>query len=187
MIPKLLNEISIPTNSSAYGVDQKVAKTVVTTYGEMLPEGIDMLINALRFRKTDVFYDLGSGTGRICLQVYLTKHIRCTGIEYVIKRHKEAQRSYKLLGSPAELNFIRGDFLRKSWNDATHIYMCNLCYSDKMTEKILEKTKECPNLRTIIAIKNFEHPNFILKKTLNVKSSWSEYNQFFIYIKVKNK
>lgn len=188
MIPPLLDKISEPCtkNTKSYSVDQKVTKQIVPTYGEMLPEGIDQLIKTIKVRKSDVFYDLGSGTGRFCLQVYLTKRIKCVGIEYVKKRHQDALKFLHALKTHHDTGdkvvFLQGDFFKKPWHDATILYMCNLCFESNIDQKIVDKAlKECANLRRVICIKAITHPSLKLANTLTVPSSWSQTSMFYVY------
>ena len=58
------------------------------TYGEVAAESISKhVVNATRWTAEDVFYDLGSGTGKIPLQVALSTPARSKGIEFAEARH----------------------------------------------------------------------------------------------------
>jgi len=57
---------------------------IYPTYGTILPAGIDRLIADLQLTPSDVFYDLGSGIGNVCTQVFAQTPVRkCVGIEQI--------------------------------------------------------------------------------------------------------
>ena len=61
-------------------------------YGEITPRGITALLSYLDLDQQDVFYDLGSGFGRMCIQVYLLAPMlhKSVGVELVCYRHEIA-------------------------------------------------------------------------------------------------
>ena len=64
--------------TSAYGnvPNELTTQTnVFTTYGEMLPSSVTKIINFLKINNNDIFYDLGSGSGKFVNQIYLQKYI----------------------------------------------------------------------------------------------------------------
>jgi len=150
---EILNKISKDCNedNSGFVTQEKKHKNVVTIYGELLTESVTEILDKLNIKKNDVFYDLGSGTGRICLQVYLEKDIKCIGIEYVKPRHEIAEKSLELLKkiykNTRKIKFINGDFFDTDWSDATIIYICNTCYGKAVTNKILKKMKKLQKLK----------------------------------------
>ena len=75
------------------------------TYGEVIPSSIERhVIPQLGLRNGDVVVDLGSGTGKIPLQIALYSqvngiNVRCKGIELAHERHAYAERAYNGLSS----------------------------------------------------------------------------------------
>eukprot|EP01138_Halocafeteria_seosinensis_P000032 gb/GECG01000032.1/.p1 GENE.gb/GECG01000032.1/~~gb/GECG01000032.1/.p1 ORF type:complete len:326 (+),score=39.18 gb/GECG01000032.1/:1-978(+) len=66
------------------------------TYGEVVPKSIEeeVLPELGELGEQDVFYDLGSGTGKIPLQVALQTNVgKSKGIEYAQARHKVAEQA----------------------------------------------------------------------------------------------
>src|SRR5688572_30636458 len=54
------------------------------TYGEVTPESVQMMLETVQPQPGEVFYDLGSGTGKaVIFAAILADFARCTGIELV--------------------------------------------------------------------------------------------------------
>lgn len=76
------------------------------TYGEVKVHSIEShVIPGLKLQDDDVFYDLGSGTGKIPLQVAMycvangIKNVRCVGIELAKQRSDIATKAFGRIGS----------------------------------------------------------------------------------------
>ena len=65
-------------------------------YGELTPAGVAQLVRATRMTASDSFIDLGSGVGKVVLQVaMLVPGIRSMGIELDSERHEGARRALR--------------------------------------------------------------------------------------------
>ena len=65
-------------------------------YGELTPAGVAQLVRATQMTDSDSFVDLGSGVGKVVLQVaMLVPGIRCLGIELDSERHEGARRALR--------------------------------------------------------------------------------------------
>ena len=74
--------------AAAAAVHAVAPKSRNTTYGEVLPQSIwKHVISAMNLQASDVFYDIGSGTGKIPLQVALQAGCVAKGVEFVAARH----------------------------------------------------------------------------------------------------
>src|SRR5205823_2256234 len=62
------------------------------TYGEILSPSLAQLIQKLALTKNDVLFDLGSGAGKVCIQVALSSPAKAVGIELSATRHALAQK-----------------------------------------------------------------------------------------------
>jgi SAM-dependent methyltransferase len=183
-----LNHVSksCKEDGTAYGSNDVLPKTVDATYGELLPESLHNILLNMKLGPRDVFYDLGCGTGRICLQVYMETGARCTGIEFVKKRYDIAQCSLALYKNTykktRKVKFVLGDFFKYDWSDATCIFMCNTCFNEAITKRILKKLSNCKSLRYVFTVKSLPpHPMLRLRTELNTPTSWSESTTSYIY------
>ena len=112
------------------------------TYGELTQKGVDAVVSKFKkyFNSETVFYDLGSGLGKMVTHVGVQYGIKkSVGIEYSKERHECAlyiKENY--LGDYNNIEFICGDFNKVGFSDATVIYMDNTAYPDAISEKIYE-------------------------------------------------
>ena len=116
-----------------------------------------------------VFYDLGSGTGKAVLAMSLMhKFKRLVGIEYLenlfklsqtvkqsynntINEKFENHRELLSLDRPNNIEFLQGDFLKQSWEDASFIFANSTCFSTDLMNNIANKAnKECKSGTVIV-------------------------------------
>ena len=179
-------------NTTAYGsVGTELSKHNPTTYGEILPSSVTTIINLLKVKPNDVFYDLGSGSGKVVTQFFLqTKAKKNTGIELVPFRHNIAiqiknklQKTFPDKFISQQLQFINGDILTQDLTDATIIYMCSTCFSNELLQKITNKLNESNNLRTIITLKELPtlHKKLKNKQIIKTPCTWSTDTIAYIY------
>lgn len=181
-------------NTTAYGsVGTELSKHNPTTYGEILPSSVTTIINLLNVEKNDVFYDLGSGSGKVVTQFFLqTEAKKNTGIELVPFRHNIAiqiknklQKTFPDKFITQQLQFINGDILTHDLNDATIVYMCSTCFSNELLQKITNKLNESNNIRAIITLKELPtlHKKLKNKQITKIPCTWSTNTIAYIYLK----
>lgn len=115
------------------------------------------------------FYDLGSGEGKPVIAMSILGTFKnLIGIEFLENLHKlslEAKQKYDKdikdiitknknlfnFEKPNNIEFIRGNFFEKSWEDASIIFANSTCFSENMMNQIAEKAnKECKQGTIII-------------------------------------
>lgn len=94
---------------------------ITETYGELLPESVSKLINAVSITEDDVFLDLGSGLGKVVSQLFLqTKVKESRGIEINPQLHAQAQilneQIVKEDHNTRKITLSQGDFRECSSN-----------------------------------------------------------------------
>lgn len=138
---------------------------LVSGEGELLPEGVAQMIEALEgvhpITAKDVFIDLGCGTGKVLIQVALmTEAARCCGVELDRKRVKQAQRNVDAVsqwGASAggddaveaalqsckaqdRLRVVQGDLSEgELWRGGTVVYAASLLFSEAEMLKMAER------------------------------------------------
>lgn len=163
---------------------------LVPTYGEILPKGVNKLINHLKINKNDVFVDLGCGNGKVVLQFCLQTQVKnCIGIEFSSTRIKQALEIKNKIKEKNRMNYIRGNFLNKKidFSSGTIFYSASTCFADETMMKIWKKIMQNKNLNAIIVLKDFPSSCDFSRvkgtKELNVGCSWAVSEAKIYYFK----
>ncbi len=159
------------------------------TYGEITTESVGQLLHDLPITAHDVFFDLGSGVGKVCVQVALTTPAHAIGIELSPSRYQGAQLikkeliKRKILTNPDKLQFIEQNILNTNLSQATVILMCSTCFSDGLMETLTNKmAQECKNGLRVITLKDLpRHEKFQRIKTYELPMSWSQASPVYLY------
>jgi len=128
------------------------------------------------------FYDLGSGTGKPVIAMSLIYHFkRLIGIEYLenlfrlsleikntydrtIRDKFENNQQLFNYGTPNQIEFLQGDFLKHNWEDTSIIFANSTCFSLGMMQNIGSKAnKECKSGTIIITF---------TKRLINLSTDW---------------
>ncbi len=136
------------------------------TYGEVLPDAFtETILPFLALETSDVFYDLGCGTGKIVVQVALETHIRnANGIELMQNRVLEGERALKRLVTayPEELVYkhiriVQGDICHPPSDlnlmDATVIFINNVLFPPELMFAVCELLGRMKSLKRIVTTK----------------------------------
>lgn len=152
------------------------------TYGEILYPSVDKLLSKIQLSNEDVFVDLGSGLGKLALQVFLKSHVKeVCGIEIVPELHVQALKAALRVQSELpgfyqgdrKLTFLCDDFLEISLATATVVLICSPCFSQDIVYSLGEKINNTPSIRTVLALRpmpTLRHLSF--KKTIRLECSW---------------
>jgi len=86
---------------TGFGIPQAESDCIIAakgapTYGEIKPESLAELAEYINFTQDDVFYDFGSGVGKVTIQIFLTTPAKkSVGIELSDTRYNNAQKVRK--------------------------------------------------------------------------------------------
>ena len=144
--------------------------------------------------KDGIFYDLGSGTGKPVIAMSLMhKFKKLTGIEFLenlVKLSKGIKNIYDekikdkfaknkeilSFNTPNTIEFVKGDFFKHNWNDASVIFANSTCFSIQMIDQIADKAnKECKSGTIIITFTkklNKLNSDWILKDGFRRLMTW---------------
>jgi hypothetical protein len=129
---------------------RRLRQTRGLTYGELTARGIFQLIRATGLGPADHFFDLGSGTGRVVLQVALTvPGVRCTGIEIDGTRHDGAVRTLeeaRALGlvDAGRITLRHEDLQVADLAGATVLFAHATCYPATLLRRLLRRIATLP-------------------------------------------
>jgi len=135
---------------------------VFLTYGEILYPSVNKVIGYLDINENDVFYDLGSGIGKVPLQFFLKTPVKkAYGVEASKKRNDHAIRVYEhlklefpeLFKTGRQLGCMESNFLEADITDATIIYTCSTCFNEELLADIGSIVDRCPNIKYVVSMK----------------------------------
>jgi len=152
------------------------------TYGEITDEGVQEFIKMTKPTEKDVFYDLGSGIGRMTVKMYLDTPIqKSVGIELADSRHNQALAIKEQLKEKGKLvpgrtlEFKKGDILKANIADATIIYTASTCFSDEFMKKLTNKLASLKKGLKVFTLRPLaKHESFKLKKEFQLPMTWSK-------------
>lgn len=162
------------------------------TYGEILPSSLAQLIQKLHLTKNDVLIDLGSGAGKVCIQVALASPAKAIGIELSQTRHALAERMKEklvdagILIDTNKLQFIEGNIAEVDLSKGTIFFMCSTCFSDELMQKLTHKFEQITHPVKIVSLRTLpidESSVIKLKDQLTLPMSWSDGSSVNIYEK----
>lgn len=145
-------------------------------YGEVSINGVYKLNNELE-EVCGTFYDIGSGNGKLLLQMSLISNFdKYVGIEISKIRHLYALEISKSLS--LNVTFINNDVLNVDLSDAGFVFINDIMFDDKLTKSIVDKI---PVGCYFTSVYDNSH-KFV--KTIYLSVSWmSQEIPFNIYLK----
>jgi hypothetical protein len=157
-------------------------------YGETGFDSIEAIVHNFqdKFNSSTVFYDLGSGTGKIVYHVGLLHDVKKScGIEYSKERHELSLSIKETYDLPDSKNVIllNENILDCDISDATVIYCDNTLFPNNINESIYKKI---PKGCLVISRQQFKESKLnaeLLKKHF---SCFTEYGTNTLYIFIKS-
>lgn len=177
-------------------------------YGEISVSGMEALYSALKIVSGDVFYDLGSGTGKLVLYVALRGEVASSsGLEVGERRHRLAEAACEKLrrellrqaegqgaiqsssedlpaldSAVSSFCSVNGDVRKCLYNDATVAVVCNLCMDQHVQNRAVKNLVECPAIRRIASTAPLpQHPRLSHDGTVPVCCTWAKVTKWHLY------
>lgn len=160
----------------------QIQSGINSTYGEMHYFSVKKLIHYLNITPEDVFVDLGSGLGKLALQVFIQSQAgKVIGIEALSFLN---QQTYPVLPHAREkfpecwennrvFKLIEDNFLTAHWEDPTIIYTCSTCFRMDLLDAIGLKINDTPSVKQVLSLRPLPTLNrFQLKRVFTVECSW---------------
>jgi len=159
------------------------------TYGELTSAGVRKLLDYLQLTERDVFYDLGSGTGKVVLQAAMSVPLRkCVGIEIVPSRVaagravlREARRQGLIQARRCALH--RADFLTADLADSTVIYTCSTAFSERLMRRLARKVVGLDRRPTLVSLRSLRAVPRALRRVaiLRLPTTWNRRARAHVY------
>jgi len=129
------------------------------TYGEAMPEGIQRMVELLPFGPDCTFVDLGSGLGRMVIQMACTTQVcKSVGIELSATRQdqaewvlQEARSRWPDLASRLDaVELVTDDVTRCNLEGGTHFFLCSTAFSASACRNIADRLVELRSFRVLL-------------------------------------
>ncbi len=159
-------------------------------YGEINFDSFIEIVDKVKPKEDDIFYDLGSGTGKPCIAISLVYKIKkAVGIELLNNLWETSNKILKKLReeirNPLEIEFRRGNILEEDFSDGTIIFSHATCFEDQTMEKLEKKLQSLKKgARIILITKKLKGDEFELIDEGEKRMSWG-YATYRIYKKIK--
>ncbi|CAL7960761.1 Histone H3-K79 methyltransferase [Gammaproteobacteria bacterium] len=140
----LYGDISPATISISCRKKHGIYDNLSLVYGESHLPSLYELFNEINPRSGEIFYDLGSGSGRLVLYAALSfPFAKCIGIELLDDLINVAQIKLELCKKElpdlsgfdanklGEIDFIQADFIRVDLSTANVVYIASTCFNDE--------------------------------------------------------
>lgn len=159
------------------------------TYGECTPEAVENILILAGARPGEVFYDLGSGTGKMVVYAaFLVPFKKSAGIELLPELHEAAQmvgQRYREEIQPqlsdarrdTKLEYSLGDIFTADYSDADVVVNhCCTCFDDALMQKFSESAEATcrPGTRIVTITRTLSSPAFELVATSPVQMGWGQ-------------
>jgi hypothetical protein len=187
---RLISNLFEGINGYSFGPEEgRLRANRSHVYGELASKGLHRLLDHLQLNKSDVFYDLGSGIGRVLIQVAMEVPLKkCVGIEVANSRFLHAQtildrvQKQKLLRAK-QVELRNENFLESDLSDATVLYTCSTCFSGRLMNRLARKIAELNRDLILITFQKLSRrrKRLELVGTLNLDTSWRKDATVFVY------
>ena len=163
------------------------------TYGEMLLEPFQRIMDAVKPVAGENFYDLGSGTGKVLIMAdQLVPFASVTGIEFLPTLHATAtrilsryEREFRpsLDRSRGPIASKHGDMLKEDLSNADIIFVHATCMPSDLIDALGEKLKDCkPSARIVLISRGFfGSPLFNCVHELEYTNAWNTQSICYVY------
>jgi hypothetical protein len=157
-------------------------------YGEINYKSLNKLLWYLQLEPHDIFFDLGSGVGKVILYTALTTPIKkAVGIELSETRHQDALLALKRAsiwhpGIDHRCQFLNTDLMTVDLSPASIVYTCSTAFSLTFMKKITDKLSRFTHDFRLITLQDLPNDkNFSLIHTLKLDMSWVRKCPVYIY------
>jgi len=159
-------------------------KDLRTTYGELKKIGVDSLYNFIKTKidinEKSVFYDIGSGNGKIVLHLSLISNFgKLVGVELDKVRFLYSQYIKSQVNNDDNVYFINDDIRNVDFSDATFVFVNDLLFNESDVEFIINQLK--PGTHLVSIADNHLTPDEIVE----LEPTWEDSTLSFKYYKIR--
>jgi len=158
------------------------------TYGEMTPTSVRRLAEHLELGPRDVFYDLGSGVGKVINQIAISAPVaRCVGVELSPSRVRTARAVLRRLRTDglvraAQVSFRQQDILAARIRDATVVYTCSTAFPWTFLGALCDRVSGLGKPLRFVSVQELvPRDDFELQETLRLDMTWQRRDYVYVY------
>ncbi|MER3581452.1 MAG: hypothetical protein C4347_01200 [Patescibacteria group bacterium] len=158
------------------------------TYGEIDFDSFIWLMEKVEVKKDDIFYDLGSGTGKPTISTALVfEPFKSVGIEILPGLYNTSlliKESLKKYISPLpHIEFKLGDIFKEDFSEATVVFVQLTCFDENKVSDLEKKFLLLkPYSRIITITKNLKNEVFEQIESGSIKMGWGT-GTYYLYLK----
>ena len=161
------------------------------TYGEVKFESFREILKKVKPGKGEIFYDLGSGTGKaVILASLLSPFKKIVGIELLedlIKVSERVLRRFKKIVKERfpklvlpQIEFVQGNFLWEDFSEADVVFVHSTCFSDELMESLTNRLENLKKgSRVITVTQKLNSDSFRSFETESLDLSWGKGTVYF--------
>lgn len=154
------------------------------TYGEIVPESVQAFVQEVDPKEGEIFYDLGSGTGKGVLSAALFfPFAKVVGVELLDGLHEASENVLKRFHAEIApglvtkklpiIEFHHADFLAYDMSDADVIFAHATCFHDSLMKSLTKKLEGLKKgARVLVVSKTIESPSYRLTARQEYTFSW---------------
>jgi SAM-dependent methyltransferase len=158
-------------------------------YGEITFSSLNKALEKVNLGPKDVFYDLGSGVGKVIMQAALAGGAKSyIGLELSKLRYDasikalQMAKDLKIIKNASKVNFYCEDFLQADLSKATVIYTCSTAFSIKFMALLAEKLSSLKKGLRVISLQDFpEGFGFELLEVMKLDMTWTRKTSVYFY------
>lgn len=159
-------------------------KDLKTTYGELKKIGVDNLYNFIKTKmdinQDSIFYDIGSGNGKIVLHLSLISDFgKLIGVEIDKVRYLYSELIRNNINKEDNVKFINDDIRNIDFSDASFVFVNDLLFDESDVNFIVSSLQ--PGTHLVSIADNFLTPD----DTIDLQPSWQETPLPFKYYLIK--
>ena len=170
---------------SALGRARSDSKNKTLTYGEVAPDSFFQILSSVSPQAGEVFYDLGSGTGKAVMLAGLSFPFqKVVGVEILselsqvaqsvlIRYRSEFQKTLPQEYMKQTIDFITKDFFDVDISDADVVFAHCTCFSTELMVSLSKKLSELKvGARVITVTQQLNSPLFKLQSSRLYHMAW---------------
>lgn len=156
------------------------------TYGETTWFGISSMLNQVKASSSDVFYDLGCGTGRNVFFARIQYGMRATGVDLIhsfVNYANQVVQQFQL----SQIQFLEQNIFATPLHEATVVFVTANCYDQQTMGQLIQRFEDLPmGARVISTHRSIPSPRLRITGSQRLPFSWGVDQVFYQEVQASN-